>query len=72
MIQCPHHNLTIAGCVQGLFQYLDIIVFVEATIYQMDEENEQLCLTGQQGADHVLAGTCQLSSPALCDEKPCC
>lgn len=28
---------------QGLFQYLDIILFVEATIYQMDEDNEALC-----------------------------
>eukprot|EP00775_Hariotina_reticulata_P003202 gene3202-3479_t len=28
---------------QGLFQYLDVLLFVEATIYQMDEENEAVC-----------------------------
>lgn len=33
-----------------MFQYLDIILFVEATIYQMDEENEALC---EQMADHL-------------------
>uniref|UniRef100_A0A383VVX6 Uncharacterized protein n=1 Tax=Tetradesmus obliquus TaxID=3088 RepID=A0A383VVX6_TETOB len=36
----PLHGLDVA---QGLFQYLDILLFVEATIYQMDEENEALC-----------------------------
>lgn len=28
------------------FQYMPILLFVEATIYQMDEENEQLALAG--------------------------
>lgn len=27
----------------SFFQFLPILVFVEATIYQMDEENEDLC-----------------------------
>lgn len=31
------------SCEQDLFRYLDILLFVEATIYQMDEENEALC-----------------------------
>ncbi len=31
---------------QGLLQYIDVLVFVEATIYQMDEENEDLTSTG--------------------------
>ena len=25
---------------QALLQYIDVLVFVEATIYQMDEDNE--------------------------------
>lgn len=37
-----------------MFQYLDIILFVEATIYQMDEENEALCeqIGEEKAGDH--------------------
>ena len=42
--------------VQDFFMYLDIIVFVEATIYQMDEDNEKLCGHGGQEDRHVLKG----------------
>ena len=42
---------------QDLFEHLDIIVFVEATIYQMDEDNEKLCAAGLQNDQHVLAGS---------------
>jgi hypothetical protein len=31
------------SCVQDIYKYLDILLFVEATVYQMDEENEALC-----------------------------
>ena len=41
---------------QDLFTYLDIIVFVEATIYQMDEDNEKLCGHGGQEDKHILKG----------------
>lgn len=41
---------------QDLFTYLDIIVFVEATIYQMDEDNEKLCGHGGQEDSHILKG----------------
>ncbi len=41
---------------QDVFEYLDIIVFVEATIYQMDEDNEKLCAEGVQSEQHVLSG----------------
>lgn len=42
------------SCEQDMFRYLDILLFVEATIYQMDEENEALCeaLTGAQESTH--------------------
>jgi hypothetical protein len=49
---------------QGLFRFLDILLFVEATIYQMDEENEALCeqLAGSGGGgdvlQHTFAGAC--------------
>lgn len=44
---------------QELFKYLDIIVYVEATIYQMDEDNEKVCAEGAQSEQHVLTGkTC--------------
>ena len=29
-------------CIQDYFRYLDILVFVEATIYAVDEANESL------------------------------
>lgn len=41
---------------QDVFKYLDIIIFVEATIYQMDEDNEKMCVEGGQSEEHVLAG----------------
>ena len=41
---------------QDVFKYLDILVFVEATIYQMDEDNEKLCAEGEQSDQHVLNG----------------
>lgn len=37
-------------CVQDIYKYLDILLFVEATIYQMDEENEALCEALTQGS----------------------
>ena len=42
--------------VQDFFTYLDTIVFVEATIYQMDEDNEKLCGHGGQEDRHILKG----------------
>jgi hypothetical protein len=36
-----------------LFKYLDILIFVEATIYQMDEENEALCEALAQQLDNA-------------------
>lgn len=31
---------------QDVFKYLDVLVYVEATIYGMDEENEQFAAEG--------------------------
>ena len=42
--------------VQDYFTYMDLIVFVEATIYQMDEDNEKLCSRGGQEDRHILTG----------------
>ena len=47
----------LSDIMQDLFEHLDIIVFVEATIYQMDEDNEKLCAAGLQTDQHVLAGS---------------
>ncbi|KAL0040950.1 hypothetical protein WJX79_011112 [Trebouxia sp. C0005] len=41
---------------RDVFTYLDVLVFVEATIYQMDEDNEKLCAEGEQSDQHVLNG----------------
>lgn len=49
----PLHGLDPA---QDVFKYLDILVFVEATIYQMDEDNEKVCAEGEQSDQHVLNG----------------
>lgn len=32
---------------KDLFKYLDVLVWLEASIYQLDEENEALARTGQ-------------------------
>jgi hypothetical protein len=40
---------------EGLFKHLDILLFVEATIYQMDEENEALCEQLAAAADPAAA-----------------
>jgi hypothetical protein len=54
---------------QDLFKYLDILLFVEATIYQMDEENEALCealahasSSGDSNTPHVFQGKSPLLS----------
>lgn len=39
-----------------LLQYIDVLVFVEATIYQMDEDNEALARQGSVAAGHRLQG----------------
>jgi hypothetical protein len=41
---------------QELLKYIDILVFVEGTIYQMDEENEALAAAGEVAESHRLAG----------------
>ena len=35
---------------------MDVLVYVEATIYQADEENEVLAKTGDVSADHTHQG----------------
>jgi hypothetical protein len=42
--------------VQGLLQHLDLLVFVEACIYEMDEQNEALTAAGQSAPGHQFAG----------------
>lgn len=49
----PLHGLEPA---EGLFQYLDIFVYVEATIYEMDEGNEHQCAMGALSEEHVGKG----------------
>ncbi|KAK9809328.1 hypothetical protein WJX73_005159 [Symbiochloris irregularis] len=41
---------------QDLFKFLDILVFVEGSIYQMDEENEALAKAGREPAAGLLQG----------------
>ena len=43
---------------QAFLEHIDILVFVEATIYQMDEENEILAKTGDIAEGHQLRGAC--------------
>jgi hypothetical protein len=39
-------------CMQDLFAVLDVLVWVEATIYQLDEDNERMAKQGQV-AEHL-------------------
>lgn len=43
---------------QDLYKYLDVLVWLEASIYQLDEENELLSRTGQAAPGRRLLGTC--------------
>ena len=57
---------------QAFLEHIDILVFVEATIYQMDEENETLAKTGNIGEGHQLQGGCHtLRSCAAAAEAWC-
>jgi hypothetical protein len=52
MQQTDQHDRLTSLCMcpaQDIYKYLDILLFVEATIYQMDEENEALCEALTQG-----------------------
>ena len=51
---------------QGLFQYLDIFVYVEATIYEMDEANELRCAMGALGEEHVVGGKHTVAATLVC------
>ena len=44
------------GGMQAFLEHIDILVFVEATIYQMDEENEALAKLGDIAEGHQLQG----------------
>ncbi len=41
---------------QDVFKYLDILVWVEATIYQLDEDNESWAKQGQVYAGRKVLG----------------
>jgi hypothetical protein len=41
---------------QDLFKFLDVLVWVEATIYQLDEENENLTMQGQRNVQRLAEG----------------
>jgi hypothetical protein len=43
---------------QAFFQYLDALVWVEATIYQLDEDNERLAESGSLDLTVATAGAC--------------
>eukprot|EP00803_Ostreobium_quekettii_P000366 evm.model.scf_159.5 EVM.evm.TU.scf_159.5 scf_159:34821-35890(-) len=43
-----YHDLKVP---EDLFRFLDTLFFVEAAIYQVDEENEVLCKRGAVGDD---------------------
>lgn len=49
----PLHGLLIPD---DFFKFLDILVFVEASIYAMDEENERLTAAGCEMPSHELHG----------------
>jgi hypothetical protein len=42
--------------VQAFFQFMDVLLYVEATIYQMDEENEQLTSKQARMEHHTFQG----------------
>ena len=46
---------------QAFLEHIDLLVFVEATIYQMDEENEALAEQGSVDEGHQLHG-----GPSVC------
>ena len=49
--------LSYGGCGrQDFWHYMDILLFTEATIYQMDEENEVLTREGRAPMDGQLQG----------------
>ncbi|KAK9839710.1 hypothetical protein WJX81_007737 [Elliptochloris bilobata] len=48
-----YHDLRVP---EDFFRLLDIMIFVEGTIYAMDEENERLAAEGKVEATHVLQG----------------
>ena len=54
------------SALQGLFQYLDIFVYVEATIYEMDEGNEHQCAMGAVSEEHVVAGKRTVAATLVC------
>ena len=41
------HSPAASQCQQDFWRFWDVLVWVEASIYQMDEDNELLCSTGQ-------------------------
>lgn len=47
---------------QDLFEHLDVLVYVEALIYQMDEENEDMSGQGAVAQDHEFQGAAVLSA----------
>ena len=59
----PLHGLSSQ---QDFLKYWDILVFVEATIYEMDEENEALSQAGGTNPDHNFLGTQGAQNISLC------
>ena len=60
-------QLSTGRCVQDcLLKHLDVLVFVEALIYQVDEENEALAKAGQLAADHMAHGMLSEAAAASC------
>jgi hypothetical protein len=55
----PLHGLT----VEGFFKYWDVLCYVEAAIYGMDEENEALASAGSISPDVKLKGLRSSSRP---------
>lgn len=59
----PLHGLTLPD---DFFTYMDVLVYVEATMYQLDEHNELLAGRGISNADYQLPGVrnaAQLQAP---------
>ena len=56
--------LMLALRTQDLFKFLDVLVWVEATIYQLDEDNESLTMQGQRNVQRLAEGASRRSRHA--------
>lgn len=59
------HPPAASQCHQDFWRFWDVLVWVEASIYQMDEDNELLCSNGQAPPQSMI-GAPSLTQVNLC------